>query len=93
MLILQHDFYYKKVDEHIKAGTLFKENLNALCHENTLHALAGACENLIRNGIDLFGNGLYRKLLSEDDHFVTFVGIDARNIDHGHIHANISDHG
>ena len=58
---------------------------------NTFHALRDTCQYFIRYCITSLCNSFYRIILIEQDCSIVFFTIDSCQIDHAHIHTDISD--
>ena len=57
---------------------------------HSLHTVADGGQHLIRNGIEDVAERLNREMLTENLYGITLLTVDARNINHRHIHADVA---
>ena len=56
-----------------------------------LYAVRNARENLVRDSAEYLSHFAHRIVLAENEDFIALLDINSSNINHAHIHANISD--
>jgi len=57
---------------------------------HSLYTVGNACQNLIRNGIENIRQDSDWKLIAENDGFIAFLAVDVCDINHAHIHTDVS---
>ena len=55
-----------------------------------LHTIADGGQHLVRNGLQDIAESLDRQMFTKDLHAVALLAVDARHIDHRHIHTDVA---
>ena len=58
---------------------------------NTLHAGADGGQNLVGDGVEGIAEDGHRKVVAEDLNTVAFFTVNACDVDHRYVHADITD--